>query len=246
VPIRPNLRRGTLPGVSPDPGPTLRTDRLVLRRWRAADRPPFARLNADPEVMRHFVHPLTRAESDALVDRIEAQFEARGYGLWAVERQADGVFLGFTGLADFDFGEPARAYVEIGWRFDRFAWGQGYATEAASEVLRFGFEVAGLAEIASWTSPLNTPSVRVMERLGLHRDPADDFDHPRVPEGHPLRRHVLYRLTRAEWLARPPAPPAPPTTVKPSEPPGPSATTGPTAPAGTDPTARPADPTGSA
>ncbi len=209
--------------MKPDPGPTLRTERLVLRRWRPDDRPPFARLNADPEVMRHFVRPLSRDESDALVDRIEAQFEARGYGLWAVERHADCAFLGFTGLADFVFGEPARAFVEVGWRFDRFAWGHGYATEAAREVLRFGFEDAGLAEIASWTSPLNTSSVRVMERLGLHHDPADDFDHPRVPEGHPLRRHVLYRLTRAEWLARPPASASP-----------------------SDPTARPADPTGSA
>lgn len=211
--------------VNPESGPTLRTDRLVLRRWRPDDRVPFARLNADPEVMRHFVKPLSRDESDALVDRIEAQFETRGYGLWAVERRADGAFLGFTGLADFVFGEPARAFVEVGWRFDRFAWGHGYATEAAREALRFGFEDVELPEIASWTSPLNVPSMRVMERIGLHRDPADDFDHPRVPEGHPLRRHVLYRLTRAEWLARPPA-----------------ADSSPAA----DPTARPADPTGSA
>lgn len=182
-------------------GPTLTTERLTLRRWAAADREPFARLNADPEVMRHFVQPLSRDESDAFVERIEAGFEARGYGLWAVERQTDGAFLGFTGLAWHTFEAPFTPCAEVGWRFDRSAWGHGYATEAGRASLRFGFEEAGLAEIFSWTSPLNRPSVAVMERLGMARDPAEDFDHPRVPEGHPLRRHVLYRLSRERYLA---------------------------------------------
>ena len=185
-----------------DPGPALRTPRLVLRRWRDADREPFARLNADPEVMRYFRRPLQQAESDAFVDRIESAFDAHGFGLWAVERQADGEFLGFTGLAVQRFEARFTPCVEVGWRLAREAWGHGYATEAGLEALRFGFEEAGLPEIVSMTSIPNERSRRVMERLGMHRDPADDFDYPSFPEGHPLRRHVLYRLTAAEYAAR--------------------------------------------
>ena len=180
-------------------GPTLRTDRLILRRWRASDRAPFAHLNADPEVMRHFPRPLTREESDELVDKIEVRFDERGYGLWAVERRDDGIFLGFTGLSYQAWEAAFTPCVEVGWRFDGFAWGHGYATEAARAALRFGFEVAGLDEIVSMTATTNSRSMRVMERLGMHRDPADDFDHPRIPVGHALRRHVLYRLDRGEF-----------------------------------------------
>jgi RimJ/RimL family protein N-acetyltransferase len=190
----------TLAAMTPTSGPTLTTARLILRRWRAADREPFARLNSDPTVMRHFVKPLTRDESDSLVDRIEAGFEENGFGLWAIERRDDGLFLGFTGLAVHAFVAPFTPCVEVGWRFDPSAWGNGYATEAGRESLRFGFDEAGLPEIFSWTSPLNEPSIAVMERLGMHRDPADDFDHPRIPEGNPLRRHVLYRLRREEFV----------------------------------------------
>ncbi len=170
-----------------------------MRRWRVADREPFARLNADPEVMRHFVRPLTREESDALADRIEVRFDERGYGLWVVERKSDGLFLGFTGLAYQTFDAPFTPCVEVGWRFDRFAWGHGYAGEAAREALRFGFEVVRLDEIVSFTALQNAPSVRVMERIGMHRDPGDDFDYPNMPAGHPLRRHLLYRLKREEY-----------------------------------------------
>jgi ribosomal-protein-alanine N-acetyltransferase len=190
-----NSRRDPMPS---DLHATLSTDRLILRRWRDSDREPFARLNADPEVMRHFLRPLTRAESDAFVDRIEARFDERGFGLWAVERREDAAFLGFTGLAYQDFEAHFTPCVEVGWRFDRFAWGHGYATEAAREALRLGFGPAGLAEIVSLTSRLNVPSMRVMERIGMHRDPADDFDYPNIPAGHPLRRHVVYRLRREE------------------------------------------------
>ena len=179
--------------------PALATERLILRRWRDSDREPFARLNADPEVMRHFLGPLTRDESDAFVDRIETRFGERGYGLWAVERTEDGVFLGFTGLAHQAFDAHFTPCVEIGWRFDRFAWGHGYATEAAREALRFGFDEVGLAEIVSFTALSNAPSIRIMERIGLNRDPRDDFDYPNMPEGHPLRRHLLYRLKREEY-----------------------------------------------
>ena len=178
----------------------LTTDRLILRRWRDSDRGPFAGLNADPEVMRHFVRPLSRAESDAMVDRIETRFEERGYGLWAVERREDGAFLGFTGLAHQSFEAHFTPCVEIGWRLAVFAWGHGYATEAAREALRFGFVEATLAEIVSFTSSGNAASIRVMERLGMHRDPSDDFDYPNVPIDHPLRRHVLYRLTKQEFI----------------------------------------------
>ncbi len=180
-------------------GPTLETSRLVLRRWRPADLEPFAAMNADPEVMRHFPRPLERAESDALVGRIEAAFEELGYGLWAVERREDGRFLGFTGLAVPRFEAAFTPCVEVGWRFAGEAWGHGYATEAARAALRFGFEEAGLREIVSFTSAGHERSRRVMERLGMHRDASDDFDYPGFPEGHPMRRHVLYRLTADEW-----------------------------------------------
>jgi ribosomal-protein-alanine N-acetyltransferase len=169
---------------------------LLLRGWREDDRAPFAALNADPEVMQHFPATLSRAESDALVDRIDAMFAEHGFGLWAVEVRASGEFIGFVGLAAWDFEAHFTPAVEVGWRLARSSWGHGYATEAAREAVTFGFDEAGLDEIVSFTSPGNTRSRAVMERLGMTRDPADDFDHPRLPVGHPLRRHVLYRLPR--------------------------------------------------
>jgi RimJ/RimL family protein N-acetyltransferase len=175
-------------------GPTLHTERLILRRWRDSDREPFARLNADPEVMAHFLRPLTRQESDGFVDRIETRFDERGYGLWAVERREDGAFLGFTGLSYQTFEAGFTPCVEVGWRLDRFAWGNGYATEAARESLRFGFEETGFDEIVSFTSRGNAASRHVMEKIGMHTDPSDDFEYPNMPPGHPLRPHVLYRL----------------------------------------------------
>lgn len=174
----------------------LRTDRLLLRHWRPEDAEPFAALNADPEGMRWFPAPLSRPESDALAARCAAHLEEHGWGLWAVE--ADGRFIGFTGLAvprfRAHFTAPAVGAVEVGWRLARSAWGSGYATEGARAALRYGFDVLGLAEVVSFTASGNTRSRAVMERLGMHRDPADDFDHPDLPEGHPLRPHVLYRL----------------------------------------------------
>jgi ribosomal-protein-alanine N-acetyltransferase len=171
------------------------TERLALRRWRDDDRAPFAALNADPEVMEHFVRPLTPEESDAMVDRIEAGFDEHGYGLWAVEVRATGEFIGFTGLAVQTFPAPFTPAVEVGWRLPRAAWGHGYASEAARAALEVGWD-AGLAEIVSMTTTTNLRSQAVMARLGMTRDPADDFDHPNVPEGHRLRRHVLYRISR--------------------------------------------------
>jgi RimJ/RimL family protein N-acetyltransferase len=179
----------------------LRTDRLLLRWWRADDRPAFARMNADPEVMEFFVAPMTREESDAFVDRIEAGFAERGFGVWAVEEIGTGAFIGFAGLIHQTFEADFTPAFEIGYRFARHAWGRGYATEAAREAVRFGFESAGLAEIVSMTAVGNTRSRAVMEKLGMTHDPHDDFDHPRVPDGHPLKRHVLYRLSRERWDA---------------------------------------------
>jgi ribosomal-protein-alanine N-acetyltransferase len=177
----------------------IRTDRLLLRPWRPADRQPFARLNADPEVMEFFVSPLTREQSDAFVDRIEAGFAEHGFGVWAVEEVATGGFIGFTGLLHQTFEASFTPAFEIGYRLARHAWGHGYATEAAREAVRFGFEQAGLPEIVSMTAVGNVRSRAVMHKLGMTYDPADDFDHPRVPDGHPLKRHVLYRLTAQRW-----------------------------------------------
>lgn len=177
------------------------TERLHLRRWRYFDRAPFAAMNADPEVMEFFPSTLTEEESDALVDRCRAQFAEHGYGLWALEIRGQGEFIGFTGLAIQTFDAPFNPSVEVGWRLARSAWGKGYALEAARAAVADGFERVGLDEIVSMTSTLNVRSQSVMQRLGMTRDPADDFDHPKVPEGSPLRRHVLYRLDRASWAA---------------------------------------------
>jgi ribosomal-protein-alanine N-acetyltransferase len=172
------------------------TERLLLRRWRSDDLVPFAALNADPEVMEHFPAPLTRAESDALVARIEQGFDEHGYGLWAVEVTATGELIGFTGLVLQTFPAPFTPAVEVGWRLARSAWGHGYATEAATAALAVGFDGYGLDEIVSMTAASNLRSQAVMRRLGMTRDPADDFLHPKVPPGHRLQPHVLYRLRR--------------------------------------------------
>lgn len=149
--------------------------------------------------------PLDRAASDALVDRIEARWASDGHGLWAVERREGRAFLGFVGLAAPSFEAAFTPCVEVGWRLDPGAWGFGYASEAARAALAFGFSELGLGEIVSFTTVTNVRSRAVMERLGLSRDPADDFDHPSLPAGHPLRSHVLYRLGREAWReARPP------------------------------------------
>ncbi len=186
-------------------GPQLRTERLLLRRWRETDRDAFAALNADPEVMEYFPAPLTREESDALVDRIEAGFAQRGYGLWlwAVEVVATGEFIGFTGLAVPAFEAHFTPAVEVGWRLARPAWGHGYATEAARAAIAYGLDTVGLGGIVSFPAATNLRSRAVMRRLGMTHDPADDFDHPRLPPGHRLRRHVLYRMSRDRWHALP-------------------------------------------
>jgi ribosomal-protein-alanine N-acetyltransferase len=180
----------------------LRTERLLVRRWRPEDRAPFAELNADPEVMEHFPSVLTRQESDALLDRIESRMAEDGFGFWALEAAGSGEFVGFTGMAMTRFDAHFTPAPEIGWRLGRAAWGKGYAREAARAVLAYGFTELGLDEIVSFTVPGNVRSQAVMRRIGMVHDPEGDFEHPFVPEGHPLRRHVLYRLTAEQWKAR--------------------------------------------
>jgi RimJ/RimL family protein N-acetyltransferase len=178
----------------------LRTGRLLLRRWRDGDRTPFAALNADPVVMEHFPAPLSRGESDALADRIEAGLEQRGWGLWAVEVPGSAAFVGFVGLNPATFAAPFTPAVEVGWRLAREHWGKGYATEGAMAALAFGFDTLALDEIVSFTTHANARSRRVMERLHMRHDSADDFENPNVAPGDPSRPHVLYRLGRRAWL----------------------------------------------
>ena len=178
------------------PAEIARTERLVLRRWRASDRQPFAAMNADPRVMEFFPAMLSTEESDRLVDRIEAHFEESGFGPCAVELIEDGSFLGYVGLAIPRFTAHFTPCVEIGWRIAPSYWNRGFATEAAREIIRQAFEVHRIEELVSFTSSGNFRSRRVMEKLGMTHDSAEDFDHPGIAAGHPLQRHVLYRLRR--------------------------------------------------
>jgi RimJ/RimL family protein N-acetyltransferase len=173
------------------------TARLRLRPWREGDLVPFAALNADPDVMRHFPGTLDRAASDTVAARVTAHFDRHGFGPWAVEIPGVTGFAGFVGLMNLDFEAHFTPCVEIGWRLARPFWGQGYATEAARAALDYGFDALQLDEIVAMTVPANRPSRAVMERLGMTCDPADDFDHPRLPPGHALQRHMLYRKQRS-------------------------------------------------
>ena len=178
------------------------TPRLILRPWRPEDVEPFAAMNADPLTMRFMPGLLTREQSEALVALFEAHHRLHGFGVWALEVPRVAPFIGYTGLQRVGFAAPFAPAVEIGWRLAPAHWGKGYATEAAQAALRTGFEDLNLDQIVSFTVAANKPSWSVMERLGMHRDASEDFDHPRLPVGHTLRRHILYRLTRAEWQAR--------------------------------------------
>lgn len=173
---------------------TLSGDRVRLRRWRDEDREAVASMNADPRVMQFFRSPLSREESDSMIDRIERHFSEHGFGLWAIAVPGIAAFVGFAGLSVPDFNAHFAPCVEIGWRQSSEHWGKGYATEAARLAVRFAFRTIALPEIVSFTAAKNHRSRAVMERLGMRRDPADDFDYPGLPDGHPLQRHVLYRL----------------------------------------------------
>jgi RimJ/RimL family protein N-acetyltransferase len=173
----------------------METERLLLRQWRDEDLVPFAALNADPEVMEFFPAPLTPEQSADLAGRHQALLEAGEPGLFATEVRATGEFIGFVGLAVPKFEAAFTPCVEVGWRLARSAWGQGYATEAAGAVLEHGFNTLMLNEIVSFTAAINLRSRAVMERIGMTRDPADDFDHPSIPPGDRLSWHVLYRVS---------------------------------------------------
>jgi ribosomal-protein-alanine N-acetyltransferase len=208
--------------------PKLTTDRLTLRQWEDRDRDPFARLNADRDVMEYFPSPLTREESDNLILHMQLSFEYLGIGMWVVERNDDGAFLGAVGLVGIrdqilktwpswhDRSLPKDTHdhdslpkrgatwmtdrpVEIGWRLTKAFWKMGYATEAARASLAYGFGDMQFDEICSMTSKINKPSQAVMERIGMKRDPSDDFSHPMFLSDHPLRAHVLYRLKKDAW-----------------------------------------------
>jgi len=172
---------------------TLATERLILRQWKTSDREAFARISADPRVMEFLPAVLSRQESDKLCDRIEAHLEQHGFGVYAVETRPNSLFIGFIGLSVPAFQAHFTPCVEIGWRLAFEYWGRGLATEGARAVMRYGFESLRLDEIVSFTVPANVRSRRVMQKLGMTNTAADDFDHPELPPGHPLRRHVLYR-----------------------------------------------------
>jgi RimJ/RimL family protein N-acetyltransferase len=172
----------------------VRTDRLLMRRWRDSDRGLFAAMNADVEVMRYFPGLMTATDSDAFVDRIEARFETQGFGLWALELVETGEFLGYTGLNPMPDGVPGAGGMEIGWRLKRSAWGQGYATEAAHAAVDVAFNGVGLGELWSMTAVLNEPSQAVMRRIGMTL--YGRFEHPAIDVDSPIRPHVAYRLER--------------------------------------------------
>lgn len=172
----------------------IRTERLILREWRDDDFEPFAAMNADRRVMEFLPAPLDRSASDAFALRIRDEFARHRFGLWAVEAPGVAPFIGYVGLSVPKFTAFFTPCVEIGWRLAFNHWGRGYATEGARAAIDFGFKKAGLEEIVSFTVPSNIRSRRVMEKIGMTRDPVDDFDHPNLEVGHRLRRHVLYRI----------------------------------------------------
>ncbi|WP_199554827.1 GNAT family N-acetyltransferase [Sandaracinobacteroides hominis] len=171
----------------------IETERLILRAFREADGEPWAAMNADPAVMQHFPATLSREEADAAMERVNRSIAEHGVGFWALERKADGRFLGFAGLNRIGHEDlPLFGMWEVGWRLARHAWGQGYASEAGATALSYGFDVKGLDRILAYTAVTNTPSEAVMQRLGMVRATEMDFDHPRVPDESPLKRHIVY------------------------------------------------------
>jgi len=179
------------------------TERLHLREWKAEDRAPFAALNRDPRVMEFFPRALEPPESDALANRIQASIAARGFGLYAAETRDTGAFIGFIGLAEVTFPAAFTPATEVGWRLARDAWGRGYATEGARAVIDHAFGALGFGALVSFTTEWNARSRRVMEKIGMTYDPSADFRHPQLPPDHKLAPHVLYRISREDWLRTP-------------------------------------------
>lgn len=179
----------------------IETDRIILRPWKERDRQPFAEMSADPAVMEHLLPMNSREAADGWIDRRMAHLAEHGFTFWALEAKESGDFLGAVGLLRIGYNAHFSPAVEVGWRVARPFWGQGYALEAAAASIRFGFENLGLSEVIANTVAQNTRSRRVMEKLGMSHNAEDDFDHPGIPEGHPLRPQVLYRLPRDHWTA---------------------------------------------
>lgn len=177
----------------------IKTERLILRPWCAEDLEPFAKLNADPRVMEYFPSTLSHEESDAFAQIISAKLQEQEWGLWAVSVPEISDFIGFIGLSIPSFSAHFTPAVEVGWHLAYEYWGCGYATEGALGALRYGFKTLNLDEIVSYTAVQNLRSMAVMKKIGMHHNPVDDFDHPKLPEGDKLRRHVLYRLETNEW-----------------------------------------------
>ena len=179
----------------------LESARLILRQWHNDDLEPFAEMCDDERVMRYFPRRLSRLESASLIGRVRGHFLEFGFGLWALERKDTGAFIGYTGLNTVGFDAHFTPAVEIGWRLAHDHWGLGFASEAAWTALGAGFSKLELDEMVSFTSTLNVPSEKVMQAIGMRRDAKDDFNHPKLEEGHPLRPHRLYRISKAQWQA---------------------------------------------
>ena len=178
----------------------------TLRQWKDSDFEPFAEMNSDPDVMRHFLACLTRSEALEAFNRMRANIDQRGWGVWAVE--VKGSFAGMVGLNIPKWRLPFSPCTEVLWRLRREYWGQGIGHAAAIQAIEYGFSKVGLEEIVAFTTPSNLRSIRLIERLGFDRDHQGDFDHPAVPEGHPLRRHILYRKTKPGRISLQATPPA--------------------------------------
>lgn len=178
---------------------TIQTSRLILREWQEKDLEPFAKLNADPRVREFFPGLMSREESDRSVKLMSDHIAKYGWGFWAVSLRESDAFIGLIGLQNVHFEAHFTPAVEIGWRLAFDHWGKGYATEGAKAALAYGFETLNLNEIVSFTAVENMRSRHIMEKIGMHHESKDDFDHPKIPEGRPLRRHVLYRLKQTEW-----------------------------------------------
>jgi 3-dehydroquinate dehydratase/shikimate dehydrogenase len=172
----------------------IQTSRLILRNWTKEDIEPFAALNQDPRVMEFFPGLIGRQDSDQFVKIVSDHISEFGWGFWAASLIETGEFIGFIGLKNVSFPAHFTPAVEVGWRLAFEHWGKGYATEGAKAALKYAFEMLQLGEVVSFTTTQNLRSRHVMEKIGMHHDPKDDFDHPKLPEGHPLKRHVLYRL----------------------------------------------------
>lgn len=172
----------------------IETPRLILRQWKESDLRPFAEMNADPEVMKYFLKPLTEEESNAMVEKCSQRLAEDKFGYWAVEEKETCDFLGFVALQRVPFECPVKGQIEIGWRLKGSAWGKGFASEGAKKLLEYGFSHLGFDEIVSITAKVNERSQKVMERIGMKRRQEDNFDHIKIPEENPLRPHVIYRI----------------------------------------------------